>query len=91
VRFHVLSADGVPLALGNPLNRLDVRSSNGRVAAVSTTTNGATVTVTGLSRGRATLVVVYERLRADGTYRVVHQGARHKHAVSLRLRILVRR
>jgi len=92
VRFQVLSADGAALALENPLNRLHARVTNPRVAAATTTTNGATVTVTvtALSRGQATLVVVYQRLRANGTYRAVRQGARHEQTVSVRLRILAR-
>jgi hypothetical protein len=90
IRFEVLSADGVPLALENPLNRLMVRVGAGRVASVSTATSGATVTVTALSRGRASLVVVYQRLRASGVYQDVHQG-RHLETVSRELRIIVTR
>jgi GH43 family beta-xylosidase len=91
VRFQVLSADGTPLALENPLNRLDVRAGNPSVASASNTTDGATVTVTALSPGRASLVVSYDRLLANGTYRDVHQGQSSPQTVSIRLRILVRR
>lgn len=91
IPFEVLSAYGVPLALENPLNRLMVRVSAGRVASVSTADGGATVTVTALSRGRASLVVVYQRLRAGGVYEDVHQGWRHLETVSRELRIVVTR
>jgi GH43 family beta-xylosidase len=90
VSFQVLSADGTPLALANPLNRLDVRSSNPSVAVATTGTDDATVTVTGRSRGSAWLFAVYQRQRADGNYQTVHQGRRHVEPVLLRLRILVR-
>jgi Glycosyl hydrolases family 43 len=91
VRFQVLSADGTPLALENPLNRLRVWVSNARVASASSTTDGVTVTVTALSPGRTSLVVVYQRLLVNGTYRDVHQGRRDLRPVSHRVRILVRR
>jgi GH43 family beta-xylosidase len=91
VRFEVLSADGVPLALENPLNRLRVTVSNGHAAAAASSTNPGTVTVTGLSRGRARLTVVYQRLRANGGYRDVHQGRRHLVTVARSVIIVVRR
>ncbi len=90
VSFQVLSADGVPLALGNPLNRLRVRSSDARVATATIAADGATVTVTGRSRGHAWLIVVYQRLLANGSYKDVHQGRRHVETVSLRLPVRVR-
>jgi GH43 family beta-xylosidase len=89
VNFQVLSADGTPLALANPLNRLDVWPSNPSVAVSSTGADGATVTVTGRSRGSAWLFAVYQRQRADGNYQNVHQGGRTVEPVLLRLRVLV--
>ncbi|HEY2319145.1 MAG TPA: family 43 glycosylhydrolase [Solirubrobacteraceae bacterium] len=91
VRFEVLSADGTPLALENPLNRIVVRSSNPGVATATVGADGATVTVAGRSRGRARLVAVYQRERASGVYYDVHQGRGGAQAVALRLRALVGR
>jgi GH43 family beta-xylosidase len=91
VTFRVLSADGVPLALQNPLNRLNVWSTNSGVASATSADNGATVTVTAQSPGRASLVVVYQRQLSGGGYRGLHQGRRHAETVSLRVPILVRR
>jgi hypothetical protein len=91
VRFEVLSADGTPLALENPLNRIVVRSSNPGVATATVGADGATVTVAGRSRGRARLVAVYQRERASGAYYDVHQGRGGAQAVALRLRALVGR
>jgi dipeptidyl aminopeptidase/acylaminoacyl peptidase len=91
VTFKVLSADRASLALVHPLNRLRVRSSDGRVAAASIGPDGATVTVAARSPGRARLIVVYQRLLADGTYRDVHQGRRGVKAVPLHLPIRVTR
>ncbi|MFL5863640.1 MAG: hypothetical protein ACJ780_23180, partial [Solirubrobacteraceae bacterium] len=93
VSFQVLSADGVPLALENPLNRLYVQSTNPTVASATTSTNGsaATVTVTGSSRGRAWLVAVYQRQKASGAYADVHQGRNGARTVSVRLEVQVRR
>jgi len=90
VRVAVLSADGTPLALENPLNRVVVRSSNPGVATAAVGADGATVTVTGHAPGRASLVAVYQREHADGTYSDVHQG-RGAQTVAVRLRMTVRR
>ncbi|MFL5831383.1 MAG: family 43 glycosylhydrolase [Solirubrobacteraceae bacterium] len=90
VRFEVLSAEGAPLALENPLNRLRVTVSNGHATATTSGANGGTVTVTGMSAGRARLTVVYQRLRANGTYRDVHQGRRHLVTVARRVIVIVR-
>jgi hypothetical protein len=67
-----------------------VTVSNGHAAATTSGTNGGTVTVTGLSAGRARLTVVYQRLRASGAYRDVHQGRRHLVTVARRVIVIVR-
>ena len=90
VSIQVLSAEGALLALENSLNRLRVAVDNPAVASASTDASGATITVTGRSSGRARLLVVYQRLGADGAYRDVHQGRRHWQTVSLRIPVLVR-
>jgi beta-xylosidase len=91
VSVQVLTADRVPLALDNPLNRIDVRVSNPRVAAAATGADGSTLTIAAHSTGSAWLTVVYQRQRADGSYHTVHQGPRRAEPVLLRLRVLVRR
>jgi GH43 family beta-xylosidase len=91
VRLGVISADRASLALENPLNRLEVQSSNPAVASATIGADGATVTVTGRSPGRAWLVAVYQRERADGSYADVHQGRRGVHTVAARLETIVTR
>jgi hypothetical protein len=84
----VLTADGVPLALENPLNRVRGRAVKPAVASVSV--NGASATITGNSPGRTLVVLVYQRQRASGVYRDVHQGRRRLQTVQARVRVVVK-
>ncbi|MFZ1997331.1 MAG: family 43 glycosylhydrolase [Solirubrobacteraceae bacterium] len=90
VSFQVWSADGASLALANPLNRIEVTSSNPNVAVATPSADGTTVTVTGRSRGSAWLLAVYQRRQANGNYQDVHQGRRNVEPVLRRLWVLVR-
>ncbi len=91
IRFQVLSADGVPLALENPLNRVRISVSDPAVARATVNPDGTSATVTGGSRGRTALLLVYQRQLAGGAYRDVHQGRKRRQTVALRLRVLVQR
>jgi len=73
VTWQVLSADGVPLALGNVLNRVRGSSSDPGVATITSSADAATIT--GRSAGRTVLTLTYQRERQNGTYRDVHQGS----------------
>ena len=92
MRFQVLSADRVPLALENPLNRVRVAGVNPRVATATMSADDSSVTVTGLAGGHVTLVLVYQRELKSGVYRDVHQRWRHHvERVALRVRVNVLR
>src|SRR5581483_2122897 len=85
IRFGVLSADGVPLALDNPLNRVRVSPGRAGVASVSVNSDGASVTVTGTSPGQTSFELVYQRQLASGAYRDVHQGRHRMQTVQVRV------
>jgi hypothetical protein len=89
INARVLSADGVPLALENPLNRVRVAVANPAVA--SATAVGGVITLTGRSRGHTFVILVYQRQRANGTYHDVHQGRHRLSTVRVRVRVVVRR
>ena len=86
----MLSADGVALALANPLNRVAVAVANPGVAAAAPGADSASATVTAGAPGRTVLTLTYQRESSSGGYHDVHQGARGR-TVSLRVAIVVRR
>jgi len=80
VSWRVTSADGVPLALSNPLNRVSVDVANARVAAVRVRDDGATITARAPGRTRITLT--YQRALAAGGYRdVLQSGGRVRRTI----------
>lgn len=74
VECAVRSAAGAAFDLAAPENRVrgELRPDSGGPASVSV--EGGVVTVRGLRRGTARLTLVYQRRRADGSYRDVHQA-----------------
>ncbi|MFJ9082465.1 family 43 glycosylhydrolase [Streptomyces sp. NPDC102384] len=70
----VRSAAGAAFDLSAPENR--VRAEVRPAGLASVRVEDGTVTLRGLRRGAARLTLVYQRRRADGSYRDVHQ-ARH--------------
>jgi hypothetical protein len=89
-RFGVLTADHVPLALENPLNRVLATVARPGVASAKTNSDGASTTLTGVSAGRTFLTLTYQRQLASGTYRDVHQGPNGLRPVSVRIPVIVR-
>jgi GH43 family beta-xylosidase len=85
IRWTVTSAGGAPLALSNPLNRVDVRGADPRVVTVTPGARGARITAD--HRGRTTLTLVYQRKLASGGYRDVVDNGR---TVARTIRIDVR-
>jgi hypothetical protein len=85
IRWSVTSAGGAPLALANPLNRVDARGADPRVVTVAAGPRGARITAD--HRGRATLTLVYQRKLASGGYRDVVDG---NHLVARTIHINVR-
>jgi len=85
IRWTVTSAGGARLALSNPLNRVDARGADPRVATVTPAANGARITAD--HRGRTTLTLVYQRKLASGGYRDVVDG---NHLVARTIRISIR-
>jgi hypothetical protein len=83
----VTSAGGVRLALGNPLNRVAVRSANPRVARV-VVRNGGAARVIGARAGTTRIRLTYQRRLAAGGYRSVSDGG---HLVRVTVRVRVRR
>ncbi|MFI5663539.1 family 43 glycosylhydrolase [Streptomyces sp. NPDC051684] len=87
----VRSAAGAAFDLAAPENR--VRAELRPAGPASARVEDGTVTLHGLRRGTARLTLVYQRRRADGSYRDVHQearpGARAK-AVTVTVPIVVR-
>ena len=71
--WQVLAADGAPLALANPLNRVTVATADPSVATVTAGADGASATVTPHQPGHTVLTLTYQRLSSTGTYRDVHQ------------------
>ena len=90
ISWRVLSADGVALALANPLNRVTVAIADPGVATATPGAVGASATVTAGAPGRTVLTLSYQRQSSSGDYHDVHQGTRGR-TVSLRLPIVVRR
>jgi Glycosyl hydrolases family 43 len=75
VRWEVDSADGVPLALGNPLNRVDAKIADPSVATIEWKGDyGARIV--GHARGATTLTLTYQRQLASGAYNDVYNGDR---------------
>jgi Glycosyl hydrolases family 43 len=70
VAWEVESADGVPLALDNPLNRVVATVAD---PAVATIEDGE---VLAHAPGRTTLTLTYQRRLASGAYRDVFDGRR---------------
>ncbi len=87
--WRVLSAEHVPLALANPLNRVQAISANPAVATVTPGRDGASAAITGAQPGRTAVTLTYQRELSNGRYKDVHQGARDR-AVSLRVPVVVR-
>jgi GH43 family beta-xylosidase len=86
VSWKVESADGVPLALGNPLNRVEASVADPSVATVeSEDAGGATIVAHG--RGETTLTLTYQRELANGAYQDVSNGDR---LVSVQIPVRVR-
>jgi GH43 family beta-xylosidase len=85
IAWTVTSAGGAPLALANPLNRVDVRGADPRVVTVTAGARGARITAD--HRGRTTLTLVYQRKLASGGYRDVVDGG---HLVARTIHIKVR-
>jgi beta-xylosidase len=88
--WGVRTAQGVPLALANPLNRVTATIADPRVATVTPGADGASATVSAAGRGRTILTLTYQREASTGVYRDVHQGARGR-AVVARVAVIVRR
>jgi hypothetical protein len=86
VAWQVDSADGVPLALGNPLNRVEAKIADPAVATIES--QGADdATVVGHAGGRTTLTLTYQRESSTGAYYDVTNGRR---VVSVSIPIRVR-
>jgi hypothetical protein len=86
VRWQVDSADGVPLALDNPLNRVDAKIADPSVATIEW--KGAYgARIVGHARGRTTLTLTYQRELSSGAYNDVYNGDR---LVSVTIPIRVR-
>jgi hypothetical protein len=81
VAWEVDSADGVPLALGNPLNRVKATVADPAIATVD-----ETGTVVGHHRGWTTLTLTYQRKLASGAYNDVYNG-RQLVSVSIPVRV----
>jgi GH43 family beta-xylosidase len=81
IAWQVLSADGVRLALGNPLNRVAATMADPRIATIDD--KG---TVVGRSPGRTTLTLTYQRRLASGAYNDVYNG-RRRVSVSIPIRV----
>jgi hypothetical protein len=90
ISWRVLSADGVALALANPLNRVAPAVADPGVATATPGADGASATVTAGAPGRTVLTLTYQRESSSGGYHDVHQGARDQ-TVSLRVPIVVGR
>ncbi|WP_425842085.1 family 43 glycosylhydrolase [Streptomyces fractus] len=90
VACTVRSAAGAAFDLSAPENR--VRAELRPAGPASVRVEDGTVTLHGLRRGAARLTLVYQRRRADGSYRDVHQtrhGARPE-AVTVTVPVVVR-
>ncbi len=72
--WQVLVADGAPMALANPLNRVSLSVSDPSVAGAAPNLDDTGATITARRAGQTTIVLTYQRERADGSYRDVHQG-----------------
>jgi Big-like domain-containing protein len=59
----------VPLALGNPLNRVEAKVADPAVATID-----EAGTVVGHHHGRTTLTLTYQRKLASGAYNDVYNG-----------------
>jgi hypothetical protein len=71
IAWQVASADGVPLALDNPLNRVEAKVADRAVATID-----STGTLTAHGPGRTTLTLTYQRKLASGAYNDVYNGRR---------------
>jgi GH43 family beta-xylosidase len=86
VTWTVESADGVPLALANPLNRVEAKIADPSVATVESKDGGG-ATIVGHGRGQTTLTLTYQRELASGAYEDVYNGDQ---VVSVQIPIRVR-
>ncbi|MFZ3554883.1 family 43 glycosylhydrolase [Streptomyces sp. BH055] len=86
----VRSAAGAAFDLAAPENRL--RAELRPAGAASVSVEDGTVTLRGVRRGTARLTLVYQRRRADGSYRDVHQARRggRPEAVTVTVPVVVR-
>jgi GH43 family beta-xylosidase len=75
IAWQVASADGVPLALGNPLNRVEATVADPEVATIEADGSDAG-TVAAHSAGQTTLTLTYQRQSSTGTYYDVTNGHR---------------
>jgi GH43 family beta-xylosidase len=75
IAWQVASADGVPLALGNPLNRVEAKVSDPEVATIEPDGSDAG-TVVAHSAGQTTLTLTYQRESSTGPYYDVTNGRR---------------
>jgi hypothetical protein len=73
--WEVRSADGVPLALDNPLNRVAAQIADPAVATIESKDAGG-ATIVGHARGQTTLTLTYQRELASGRYADVSNGDR---------------
>jgi GH43 family beta-xylosidase len=84
IAWQVDSADGVPLALGNPLNRVEATVADPAVATIEAGT------VVAHSPGSTTLTLTYQRRLASGAYNDVYNlGRGGSRLVSTRVRVTV--
>jgi hypothetical protein len=71
VSWHVASASGALLALGNPLNRVSVTVADPTIATVRPT-SASGGTVVGGSPGHTAITLTYQRQLSTGGYQTVH-------------------
>jgi hypothetical protein len=90
VSWRVESADGVPLALSNPLNRVQATVGDPGVATVEPDAGGDAATLVAHRAGRTTLTLTYQRQLASGAYNDVYNLAPWwRRPVSVRVPVVV--
>jgi beta-xylosidase len=88
VAWQVQSADDVPLALGNPLNRVQATIADPTIATIEPAGADA-ATVAAHRAGRTTLTLTYQRQLSTGAYNDVYNLDGGRRLVSRRIPVIV--